>query len=64
MFSFHECILCPTSSTVVEHFSLVVIIIMAPKRVASKGSTKSSTGEAVEQALVNLPVYVYTQLFI
>lgn len=37
---------------------------MACKRVASKETTKRSTAEAVEQLLVDLLVYVDTQLFI
>lgn len=37
---------------------------MVSKRDTSKETTKRSTGEAVEQILVDLPVYVDTQLFI
>jgi len=37
---------------------------MEPKRFSSKETTKSSTGKEVEQTLVDLPIYVDTQLFI
>jgi len=37
---------------------------MAPKRVASRETTESSIGEAIEQAPVHLPIYVDTQLLI
>ena len=36
---------------------------MEPKRTTSKETTKISTGEAVEQASVDFPMYEDTQLF-
>lgn len=37
---------------------------MASKRSASKDTVESSTGKAVEEVLVNFPIYANTQLFI
>lgn len=64
MFSFHECLFCPTGTIVVEHFSPAVTITMTPKRTASKGTTESSIEEAIEQTRVNLLVYSDTQLYV
>jgi len=44
--------------------SPVVTINMAYKRATSKEITESSTGEAVEQISIDLPVYADTKLFI
>lgn len=44
--------------------SLEVTTNMEPKRVASKGTVESSTGEEVEHMSINIPVYVDSQLFI
>lgn len=37
---------------------------MVSKRVSWKDTVESSTGEAIEQVLVNFLVYAYTQMFI
>lgn len=49
---------------VVEHFPLAVMITMAPKGASSKDTTESSFGEEFETMLVNLSVYLDTQLYV
>jgi len=63
MFAFHEFPFCPKGTTLVKHFLPADIVTMAPKKSASKETTKSSIREVVEQAPVVLRVYVDTQLF-
>lgn len=63
MFPFYECHFFPIGTTFVKHFSPTVIVIMEPKRVSSRDTTKIIVGEAVEKALVKLPLYVDTQMF-
>lgn len=48
----------------VENFSPVVTLTMAPKRVSSKVTIKSHIGESVEKTPIDLLVYVDNQLFI
>lgn len=64
MFACHKCHFYPTGTTLVKHFSPAVNITMAQKRVASKETPESSTGEVIEQTPVDLPVYADTQPFI
>jgi len=44
--------------------TLAVAVTIEPKRVSSKETIESNTGEAVEQVLVDLPVHVGTRFFI
>lgn len=63
MFSLHECPFCLIGTTLMKHFSSVVIVTMPPKRVDSRDTIERSTKEVVEKALFNLKIYVDTQLF-
>lgn len=46
------------------HQSLISIGTKASKRVGSKDTIESTTGDVIEQVSVSLPIYEYTKLFI
>ena len=54
----------PTGIVVVVHFPSSITNIVAPKRYASKDTTKSNIREEVESMPMNLSVYLDTKIFI
>lgn len=63
MFACNESPFYRTSTTLVKHFSLVFIVTMALKRVASIETTGINAKEVVEKALVNLPICGHSTIY-